>query len=142
MHMTIFISSSMTFTMQILDIKKQLEAKGFTVLIPLETEDLAKDVGNIEAFKVDLENAHATDILKKNFDEVAKADALLTLNLDKRGVKGYVGPSALMEMGIAYYLKKKLFLWQEVPHWDEVPWGYEVRMMQPTILHGDLSKIN
>lgn len=140
--MTIFISSSMTFTEKILEVKRQLEEKGFTVLVPLETEDLAKDVSSIESFKVDLEGGKETDILKKNFDEVAKADALLTLNLDKRGIKGYIGPSALMEMGLAYYLGKKLFLWQEVPHWDEVPWGYEVRLMQPTIIHKDLSHIH
>lgn len=140
--MKIFISSSMTFTPQILKTKMKLEKIGFHVLIPLETENLAKDVESIETFKVDLKNAHKTDILRKNFQEVAKADALLTLNLDKRGIRGYVGPSALMEMGIAYHLGKKLFLWQEVPHWDEVPWGYEVRMMQPTILHGDLTMIS
>lgn len=139
--MTIFISSSMTFTEKILEVKKQLEEKGFTVLIPLETEELAKDPHTIESFKVDLANGQETAILKKNFDEVAKADALLTLNLDKRGIKGYVGPSALMEMGLAYYLGKKLFLWQEVPHWEEVPWGYEVRLMQPKVLSGDLSQI-
>lgn len=140
--MKIFISSSMTFTHQILETKKKLEEMGHEVLIPLETEDLAKNPASIEAFKVDLENGRATNILHKNFQEIAKCDALLTLNLDKRGIKGYVGPSALMEMGLAFYLGHKLFLWQDVPHWDEVPWGYEIRLMNPVLIHNDLSKIS
>lgn len=139
--MTIFISASMTFAQQILAVKKELEAKGFTVLIPFETEDVANNPDSIDAFKGDFDNAQEADIIKKNFDEVAKSDALLTLNLDKKGVAGYVGPSALMEMGLAYYLGKKLFLWQEIPHWDEVSWAYEVHLMHPVILSGDLSKI-
>lgn len=132
----------MTFTDKILETKKNLEERGFEVLIPLETEELAKDINTIESFKVDLENGKETEILKKNFDELAKADSILTLNFDKRGIKGYVGPSALIEMGLAYYLGKKLYLWQEIPHWDEVPWGYEVRLMQPQVIDGDLSKIS
>lgn len=132
----------MTFTEKILEVKKRLEERGFEVLIPLETEKLATNVHAIESFKVDLKNGQNTQILKENFKEVTKADALLTLNFDKRGIKGYVGPSALMEMGLAYYLGKKLYLWQEIPHWDEVPWGYEVRLMQPTLIDGDLSKIS
>ena len=139
--MKIFISASITFVKEILETKKKLEALGHEALIPLETEDLAKAPDTIESFKVDLKNAQQTNILHKNFQEVASANTLLTLNLDKLGIKGYIGPSALMEMGLAFYLGHKLFLWQDVPHWDEVAWGYEIRLMQPTIIKGDLSKI-
>lgn len=131
----------MTFAEKIMEVKKTLEEKGFEVLVPLETEELAEAPHNIDAFKQDFENGEAVDIMKKNFDEVAKADVLLVLNFDKKGIQGYIGTSVLMELGLAYYLGKKLYLWQDIPQWEEVSWAYEVRLLQPHILNGDLSKV-
>ena len=57
---------------------------------------------------------------------------------DKNGVKGYIGGNTLMEMGLAFYLKKKIYLLNEVP---ELPYKEEILGVKPIILNGDLSKI-
>jgi len=43
-----------------------------------------------------------------------------------------------MEMGLAFYLKKKIYLLNEVP---ELPYKEEILGVKPIILNGDLSKI-
>ncbi len=139
--MTIFISASMTFSEKILEVKKQLEELGHTVLISLETEEYVNHIEDMGALKNDLETTKESGIFKRNLNEVAKAEAILTLNVDKHDTSGYVGPSALIEMGLGYYLGKKLFLWQDVPHHSQIGWAYEVRLMQPTVLNSDITKI-
>ena len=45
-----------------------------------------------------------------HFEKVAKADAVLIANYDKNGVANYIGPNTLMEMGVAFFLKKPIYL--------------------------------
>jgi hypothetical protein len=52
-----------------------------------------------------------------------------------------MGASVLMEIGLAYYLKKKIFLLYPPPPLDVAKYSHEVLIMQPIILNGDLSKI-
>ena len=82
------------------------------------------------------------DVVRKGFQQVADADCVLVLNLPKNGIAGYIGTSALMEMGIAHWLRKKIFLLNEPPTHKEHRWAHEVRIMQPIILEGNLARIS
>jgi hypothetical protein len=77
--------------------------------------------------------------MKVFFDEIAISDAILFLNYDKKWISGYIGTSVLMEIGIAYYLDKKIFLTNPI---DQSQWyALEVLLAGPTIINGDLSLI-
>lgn len=80
--------------------------------------------------------------MRKNFAQVAKNDAVLVLNYKRNGIEGYIGIAALLEMGVAHYLKKKIFLVQHAPSSKTARWAHEVAIMQPTIIKGDLTKIS
>ena len=59
-------------------------------------------------------------------------------NYDKNNIKGYIGGNTLMEMGLAFFLKKKIYLLNEIP---ELSYKEEILGVLPIILNGDLSKI-
>jgi hypothetical protein len=77
--------------------------------------------------------------MREFFNEIAKHEATLFLNYEKKWIPGYIGASVLMEIGISYFLGKKIFLMKEI---DKTQWyALEVLITEPTILNGDLSLI-
>jgi nucleoside 2-deoxyribosyltransferase len=139
--MKIMISGSMAFAEDMIKAKKTLETLGHTVLVPHDIATHLENPDFVDDLAGNYQHVVETDIMRKCFDLVAESDAVLVLNLDRKGVSGYIGTSTLMEIGLAYYLNKKLFLYKDIPHWDEVRWAHEINIMQPVIIHGDLRKI-
>jgi len=72
---------------------------------------------------------------------VAESDGVVVLNKKRKGVDGYIGVSALMEMAVAHHLNKKIFLMYPYPDFNKHRWAQEVGIMQPVILHEDLKGI-
>lgn len=83
-----------------------------------------------------LNNHH--ERIREHFDKVAWADAILVTNYNKNGVANYIGPNTLMEIGLAFYLHKKIYLLNPVP---DVAWKEELLGMRPVVLGGELSKL-
>ena len=75
---------------------------------------------------------------KKRIFKNQDASDFLVLNYDKNGVKNYIGGNTLMEMGLAFFLKKKIYLLNQIP---KLSYKEEVLGMRPIILGGDFSKI-
>ncbi|SRR5258708_1335860 len=139
--MKIFISGSMAFSKEMKKVQKDLTDAGHEVVIPYGIEDHLENPEFVDDLDNNFEYCLKTDVMRKCFDLVAACDAVLVLNLPRKGIDGYMGTSTLMEFALAYYLKKKLFLMHDVPSWNEVRWAHEIRIMQPTIIHGDLGKV-
>jgi hypothetical protein len=139
--MKIAIIGSMQFAEDMVKIKKQLDELGHTAEVPLGIESHVKDKEFVDNLDDNLEWCITHDIMRRNFKQVAESDAVLVLNYKRNGIEGYIGISALMEMGVAHYLKKKIFLFQHTPDYKNARWAHEVAIMQPTIVHGDLTKI-
>jgi hypothetical protein len=78
------------------------------------------------------------EAMKLHFDKVAWSDAVLVLNYDKNNIAGYVGANTLMEMGLAMYLGKKIYLLNNIP---EISYKEEILGMKPVIISGDLSRM-
>ncbi|MFH1575883.1 MAG: hypothetical protein ABIB55_02995 [Candidatus Nealsonbacteria bacterium] len=76
--------------------------------------------------------------IRKHFNKIASSDAILVTNYEKNSVKGYVGGNTLMEIGLAFYLKKKIYLLNEIP---ELSYKEEILGVKPVIINGDLGKI-
>lgn len=139
--MEITICGSLTFARKMLKTKKELEKLGHSVNLPPDTNMITEGRINHDDLDADYEHCLRNDILRKHFRQIEKSDAILVLNYDKKGVRGYIGTSSLMEVGLAYFLKKKIFLLNAVPHHSEHRWVHEIRIIQPIILDGNLGKI-
>ncbi len=135
------ICGSMTFSKEMSATKKKLEKLGHKVSLPYDIDVHLKDDTFIDDLEKDFEHCVKLEVLRKCFEQVAQNQAILVLNYPKNGVKGYIGTSSLMEIGLAYYLRKKIFLMYDTPTPDQARWAHEVRITQPVIINGDLGKI-
>lgn len=139
--MKIAIIGSMKFAKDMVKLKNELDKLGHQSSIPVGTEPHLKDKDFVENLEQNLKFCIENNVMRDNFFHVAKHDAVLVLNKRRSGIDGYIGISALLEMGIAHYHKKKIFLMYPTPHYKDARWAHEVAIMQPVILNGDLSKI-
>ena len=112
--MKIIIAGSVTFAKEQLNIKKELELIGHEVLVSDDLEDYINKSSIKLSFDEELKLSKEYDVLRKFYAKVAEGDALLVCNYDKNGIKGYLGTSVLIEIGLAYYLKKKIFLLNDI----------------------------
>ncbi len=76
--------------------------------------------------------------IRDHFNTIVWSDAMLVLNHDKNDVPGYVGVNTIMEMGLAFHLRKPIFLWKDVPN---LPYQEEIRGMKPIIINADLQRL-
>jgi hypothetical protein len=139
--MKILICGSMTFAKEMLRTKERLGELGHEVQIPTDAQDVADGKHNHDDLEADYKLCVKTNMMREHFKSIEENDAILVLNHDKNGIQGYIGTASLMEMGLAYHLHKKIFLLQHLPHHSEQRWAHEVRIIQPIILNGDLTKI-
>jgi nucleoside 2-deoxyribosyltransferase len=147
--MKITICSSVDFTPKIVELKKGLENLGHFVNIPYFTqmiidgkltfEDYLKEK---ESGDISLRQKQPVDMIKRYWDFIEDSDAILVLNLEKKGITGYIGGSTLMEMGFAYGKGKKIFLYNPIPARSErMHYVDEIIDMEPVVINGDLSMI-
>jgi hypothetical protein len=98
-------------------------------------------VGKTDAEKevIKLHQKNKNDAIREFWKPMQNADAQLVVNVDKDGVKNYIGGNAFLEMGFAHVLNQKIFLLNPIP---EMPYyKTEIVAMRPEIINGDLSKI-
>jgi len=146
--MKITICGSIAFQDEVLSVKEKLEKLGHEVKVwPLKLEDgkgqliSAKEYYKIRKIAADDEKwvwDRKAEVVLEHFNKIAWSDAILVANYDKNNVNGYIGGNTLMEMGLAFFLKKKIYLLNEIP---ELPYKEEILGVKPIILGGDLSKI-
>lgn len=137
--MKITVGGSMTFAKEQIEIKKKLEQLGHEVLITDDIELFANDNQIKHNFEEELKLCLEYDIIRSFFNKIAESDAYLICNYEKNGIKGYIGASVLMEIGLAYYLKKKIFLSSEVD--KNQKYALELAVINPVVIGDDLSKI-
>lgn len=77
--------------------------------------------------------------IKDHFEKIEGTDAILVINPEKRGVAGYVGGNTLIEIGVAFYLKKPIYIFNPVS--SELSYKQEILGMKPIILDGNLNNI-
>ena len=132
----------MRFAKQMAETKEKLEGLGHKAEVPCDIQKFLDDPGyttdnHEENFKHCLEN----DILRRCLNSIGKSDAILVLNYPKNGINGHIGTNTLIDMGVAYYLGKKIFLLNHPPDVKKEKSTHEVLVMQPVILDGDFSRI-
>ncbi len=136
--MKIAICSSMAFAREMIVVKGQLESLGHVAYI----SDFVKDfLGKSEEEKVELnkKNVEQKDAIREFWNKIQNCDAILVLNLDRKGISNYIGGNALMEIGFAHVLQKKIFLMNAIPEISF--YKAEIEGIKPIILHGNIGKI-
>ncbi|MDD5032429.1 MAG: hypothetical protein PHR36_05345 [Patescibacteria group bacterium] len=136
--MKIGIISSMQFTDQMLEYRDKLRELGHDAfLTDLHKTLVGKTDEEIE--KIKLHQKYNLDAIREFWRMMQGADAVLVLNLDKNGIKNYIGGNTLMEIGFAHVLNQKIFLLNPIP---EMPYcKTEIEAVRPVIIEGDLKKI-
>ncbi len=76
---------------------------------------------------------------KEHFERIKESDAILIMNLDKRGISGYFGSNTLMELSVAFFLNKELLLLN--PFSEDHPLYEEIAGLDFRVLNGDLDSI-
>lgn len=141
---TITICSSAAFYRQAIDIKEQLEALGYKVIVPKTAEKMRRandyDVSHYKTWFGDKNDYHKkTALMMAHFKEIENGDAILVLNYQKHGVDNYIGGNVLMEMSLAFWLKKPIFIFNEVP--TESAFLEEIIGLGPIALHGKVEAL-
>lgn len=140
----IAICSSSSFYREVLEIKDQLQKKGFKVLIPSTAYKMKKNKNfNDNDYRFWYKDPKfyslKTKLIKDHFRKIEKSKAILVVNLEKNGQKGYIGGNVLIEMAIAFYLKKKIFILNNID--DKSPFKEEILSMRPVFLLGKLDNL-
>ncbi|MFW5887968.1 MAG: hypothetical protein ACOCUH_04150 [Bacteriovoracia bacterium] len=78
------------------------------------------------------------EAIRNHFEKIEWSDAVLVTNYDKNDISGYIGGNTLMEIGIAFFLNKPVYLFNRIP---EISYKEEILGIKPIILERDLSKI-
>lgn len=153
--MKLTICGSIAFYKEMEKLRDELKQFGHEVLIPeLEVEvprdfgggkkvnfgEYIEGKGGLDAFQRGHEVFKLKrDAIRDHFRKIEWADAILVANYEKRGVAGYVGGNTLIEIGVAFYLDKKIFILNPVS--SELSYKIEILGMEPIVVEGDLTLI-
>ncbi|MBU3924704.1 hypothetical protein KKB43_04405 [Patescibacteria group bacterium] len=147
--MKITICGSLVFSDKMSEAKEQLEKEKHEVRLPLlEVEDEKGNIISAKKYHTIRKTANAgetwvwdrkEEAMRIHFDNVVWADAILILNYHKNNIPNYIGANTLIEMGLAFYHKKKIFLLNPVPN---ISYKEEVLAMKPIIINNNFELIN
>ena len=144
--MRIAICSSALFARQSCEVKEKLEKRGFEVFLypqKVEVDGRTIDVGEYYKMRKNNLTQELLKIKRQLIDEhikkIKNSDAILVLNLDRGENRGYVGGNTFLEMGIAYFLGKKVFIWKKPS--QNLPYFEEIMALSPISIGENLERI-
>lgn len=136
--MRITVCASMTFSLEIVEIARQLKERGHEVDLPKFTEHYSTLSSREEMHVESAQNKIEHDLIRYYYRLIEKSDAILVVNKTKKGIENYIGANTLLEMGFAYVLNKRIYLLNPIPKQDSTD---EIIAMRPLILLGKLESI-
>lgn len=136
---TIIICSSASFYRQVLEIKNRLQKRGLKVLIPSTALRMRRNNNfKVEDYKYWYKDPRffplKTKFIKNHLKKIERSEMILVVNLEKNGQKGYVGGNVLVEMAIAFYLNKRIYILNNIDRKN--PFYEEILAMRPMFLGG------
>jgi hypothetical protein len=136
--MRIGIVGSMQYTEKMIEARDELIKRGHDAFVTNLAEPfVGKTDEEKEAIK--LHQKHNLNAIREYWNLMQGGDAILVMNLDKHGIKNYIGGNTLMEIGFAHVLDQKIFLLNPIP---EIPYyKSEIEAVKPVVINGDLSLI-
>lgn len=137
--MIIAVCGSLTHYKDLRAAQFTLEKLGHTTFVP-KSLDMIEQQGYKKPVTVEERLAAEAkyNFISEHFKKIKRSDTILVVNMEKNGIAGYIGGNTFLEMGVAFYLKKKIYLFHPIP---KLSHELELASMHPIILHGDLSHI-
>lgn len=153
--MKITVCGSIAFYKEMESLRDQLLEIGYEVKIPELALEAPKefggdkkvyfgkyveDNGGMDSFP----STHSLWDMKENairdhYKKIEWGDAIMVANYEKRGIEGYIGGNTLIEIGVAFFLKKPIYILNPVS--SDLSYKQEIFGMKPVFLNGDLSLI-
>jgi hypothetical protein len=139
------ICSSASFYKAVIGLSYEIERLSIDVVLPKTAEKMKQE--GLEKVEVITDWAKSplgyhgkSQLIRQHFEEITACDAILVTNYMKHGKSNYIGPNVLMEMAIAFYLKKRIYVLNEAP--EGSPLIDEILGLEPIFLKRDVTQIN
>lgn len=136
--MKIGVIGSMHLTEQMIAVRDALVKLGHDAFVT----DLASPfIGKSDEEKefIKIKQKHEDDAIREFWRVMQGADAVFVVNLERKGIPGYIGGNTFLEIGFAHVLNQRIFLYNDVP---EIPYyKSEIEAMAPIVVHGDFRKV-
>lgn len=136
--MKIGVIGSMHLTEQMIAVRDALVKLGHDAFVT----DLASPfIGKSDEEKefIKIKQKHEDDAIREFWRAMQGADAVFVVNLERKGIPGYIGGNTFLEIGFAHVLNQRIFLYNDVP---EIPYyKSEIEAMAPIVVHGDFRKV-
>lgn len=128
--MKILIHASLDFKQIMIDAKEYIESNSVhqVVLPELTRYQDIRDVKGDDDLFTKIKNR----LTKDNFQNVEKCDCLLILNYSHREIKNYIGGNSFMEMVVAFFLKKPIYLLNDIP--ENMTFTEEIKSLYPIVV--------
>ena len=144
--MKIAICGSINFSKEILKTRDDLTKMGHEAFIPKSLLAFSiKDAEGAEKLKSDRRkyiNEIKPEYTREHFGLIEKSDAILVVNIEKNGVKNYIGGATFAEIMVALYLGKKIFFLNPIPAGKNFSFMLdELEAAKPVILNGNIKAI-
>lgn len=142
--MKITICGSLDFFTEMKEIREKLVEAGHEIFMPATAEKILAgkvsidEINQEKGTKAFSDRVVKTNAIKYHYNKIKESDAILVINISKKGIDNYVGGNTFLEIGFAYILEKKIFMLNNMP---EIAYSDEIEAMQPIVLNNDLSKI-
>jgi len=144
MSFNLAICASSSFYKEVIAFSYELEKLDINVILPDMAAKMKLEGRENEEVVVDWSNHPAgygwkAELIRGHFEEIAQSDAILVINYEKHGKVNYIGPNVLMEMAVAFYLKKRIYILNDKP--EDSPLIDEILGLEPVFLKGDISTL-
>jgi len=134
--MKIAICGSLKFFKEMKVAESSLKRLGHKVYMPVEVPGI--DYWG-EDGKKRVDAKRKLGLVSNHFKKIEKSDAILVVNITKKEIKNYIGANTFLEMGYAYYIKRKIFTLNPLPKQEYV--SDELLSFDSIVINSDYLKI-
>ena len=139
------ICASASFYKEVIAFSYELEKLNINVILPMtaakmKSEHRENDEATIDWATADIGYRGKSALIRGHFNEITESDAILVMNYEKHGKENYIGPNVLMEMAIAFYLSKPIYILNGQP--ENSPLIDEILGLEPIFLNGDINQLS
>jgi len=128
----------MHFSEKMLEVAEKLRELGHTPILSNFVNSFPGK-NDEEKEKTKLSQKFEEDAMKRDWQTMSGADALLVINLERHNIPNYIGGNTLFELAAGYFDNKKIFLYNPIPEISF--YKSELTAVKPIILIGDLALI-
>ncbi|MDQ5913708.1 MAG: hypothetical protein QG623_327 [Patescibacteria group bacterium] len=136
----IAVCSSASLYNELIALSREIDNTKIDLVLPDMAERMKNGSADSNEAKINWSEVgygYKASLIRGHFSVIEECDAVLVTNFAKNGKENYIGGNVLMEMTVAFYLKKPIIILNSAPEYS--PLIDEIMGMQPVFLEGDVS---